>query len=113
MISRVPLRLRVALAFALTTAVALTGLGAFVYLRVQDTLRDETQRSLRTQTEALSTLSARQRLRAVGELTGVTFAQVLSPAGELVASSPQLTSSLPQDPDPGSKEPLQRAAQTW
>lgn len=109
MISRVPLRLRVTLAFALTTAVALTGLGAFVYLRVQDTLRDETERSLRTQTEALSTLSAEQRLRAVHELTGVTFAQVLSPADELVASSPQLTSPLPQVPDLGSKEPLQRA----
>ena len=109
MISRVPLRLRVALAFALTSAVALAGLGAFVYLRVQDTLRDQTEQSLRTQTEALGTLSAEQRVRAVRELTGVTFAQILSPAGELVASSPQLTAPLPQVKDPGSKQPLQRA----
>ena len=109
MMSALPLRLRVTLAFALTSAVALTGLGAFVYLRVQDTLRDETEQSLRTQTEALSTLSAEQRVRAVHELTGVTFAQVLSPAGELVASSPQLTVPLSRAENPRGEEPLQRA----
>jgi signal transduction histidine kinase len=109
MIGRVPLRLRVALAFALTSAVALAGLGAFVYLRVQDTLRDQTEQSLRTQTEALSTLSTEQRVRAVHELTGVTFAQVLSPAGELVASSPQLTAPLSRAQDLVGEQPLQRA----
>lgn len=109
MISRVPLRLRVALAFALTSAVALTGLGAFVYLRVQDTLRDQTEQSLRTQAKALGTLSAEQRVRAVRELTGVTFAQVFSPAGEVVASAPQLTSPLSHVRNIGSPDPMQHA----
>jgi signal transduction histidine kinase len=109
MTSRVPLRLRVALAFALTTAVALTGLGAFVYLRVQDTLRDQTEQSLRTQTGALSTLSAEQRVRAVKELTGTTFAQVLSPAGELLASSPQLAGPLFRAVDVGGKQSVRRS----
>ncbi len=114
MIGRVPLRLRVALAFALTSAVALTGLGAFVYLRVQDTLRDQTEQSLRTQTEALSTLSAEQRVRAVRELTGLSFAQVLSAEGELVISSPQLTevvepATLDTGLDNRRTQPLERA----
>ncbi len=111
MISRVPLRLRVALAFALTSAVALTGLGAFVYLRVQDTLRDQTEQSVRTQMEALSTLSAEQRVRAVQELTGLSFAQVLSSEGELVVSSPQLTDAVVEsaDLDRGRTQPLEQA----
>ncbi len=107
--SRVPLRMRVALAFALTSAVALTGLGVFVYVRVQDTLSDQTEQSLRTQTEALSTLSAEQRVRAVEELTGMTFAQVLSPAGQVITSSPQLASPIAAVADLRGDRPSRRA----
>ncbi len=109
MMGKVPLRLRVTLAFALTSAVVLSGLGAFVYLRVQDTLRDQTEQSLRTQTEALTTLSAEQRVVAVQELTGATFAQVLTPAGALVGSSPQVGSPLTQALVGAGDQPVQHA----
>ncbi|MDQ3475301.1 MAG: hypothetical protein M3492_02875 [Actinomycetota bacterium] len=44
MSSRLPLRVRVATAFAVTTAVALVGLGGFVYYRVEATLMDQNTR---------------------------------------------------------------------
>lgn len=108
MISRVPLRLRVALAFALTTGVALTGLGAFVLVRVEDTLRDQAEQALRTQMEALSSLPIEQRMRAVPELTGITFAQVLSSEGDLVASSPQLDAAVVDAADVRGAQPRER-----
>jgi signal transduction histidine kinase len=108
MTDRLPLRLRVALVFACTTAVALTALGVFIYLRVQDTLREQTEQALATETEALRSLPAAQRLRAVSELSGVTFAQVLSRSGRVVATSPQLVSAVTLPTDRRSEEAVEQ-----
>lgn len=96
--SRLPLRVRVTAAFAVTTAVALVGLAAFVLYRVEATLLDQTRGALETQLDALARIPAASRGAAAAAMTGDTFAQVLTPEGEVVASSPQLTGRVvPQD----------------
>lgn len=94
MTSRLPIRLRVAIAFSITTALAVAGLGAFVYYRVEATLLDQTGIALRTQLDALARLPARERANAVSELTGETFAQVFLPDGDLEVTSPQVGGAL-------------------
>ena len=94
MIGRLPLRVRVAAAFALTTALALVALGAFVYYRVEGTLTEQTRVSLQTQLDGLAGVPAARRPRAVEGLTGELFAQVLTPDADPVASSPQVARAL-------------------
>lgn len=89
--SRWPLRARVAVAFLLTTALALVALGVFVQVRVADTLDERLRDSLEAEAERLAGMTPEQRQAAVASLTGETFAQVLTDDGEVVASSPQLT----------------------
>jgi len=87
--SQLPLRLRVALAFALTTAVALVGLGAFVYYRVQDTLEEQLNETIDGHMEAVLARPVDERQAAVRQIGGDSFAQVLTPDGGLVAASDQ------------------------
>lgn len=94
MTARLPLRLRVAMAFALTAALTLTALGAFVYYRVQATLEAQTRASLETQMDALARLPRSTRPGAAAQLSGDTFAQVLTPGAVVVASSPQVSGAL-------------------
>jgi len=94
MVSRLPLRLRVAIAFALTTAVALVGLGAFVYYRVSTTLVSQVENSLATQLDALARVPVEDQAAAVEELTGESFAQILDGEGDIVATSPQVSGPL-------------------
>jgi signal transduction histidine kinase len=68
----------------------MTGLAVFVYLRVQHTLRDQAEEALAVELEALGSLPAQERRAAVRELSGLTFARVLSREGAVLASSPQL-----------------------
>lgn len=99
-----PLRLRVALAFAVTTALALVALGVFLHLRVGATLESQLQDGVSARLDALERLPAAEQVAAVQELTGASFAQVLGPQGEVVASSPQLEEPVvaPADvPAPG------------
>ncbi len=91
---RLPLRLRVAAAFALATAVALTGLGVFLHLRVASTLEDQVAAGVAARLDALQRLPASAREEAVADLTGAGFAQVLDRGGSVVASSPQLNGPL-------------------
>lgn len=94
--SRVPLRLRVALAFAATTALAIAALGVFLHVRVADTLDDQVRTSLETRADALQRLPADQRDQAVEELSGDSFGQVLGPDGDVLVTSPQLRDPLLQ-----------------
>lgn len=94
MTSRIPLRLRVALAFALTTAVALVGLGAFVYYRVQDTLEEQLNETLDGHTESVLARPAADREVAVRQVGGDSFAQLLTSTGGLVATSDQVVGEL-------------------
>jgi signal transduction histidine kinase len=100
---RPSLRLRVAGAFAATTAAALIALGVFVYDRVERTLVDQTKSSLRAQLDALGELPAESRASATRGLTNDRYGQLLGPDGRLLASSPQVfgrmvePSALPED----------------
>lgn len=108
-VRRLPLRLRVALAFAVTTALALVALGVFLHLRVGATLESQLTDGVSAQLDALERLPAAQQAAAVRELSGAYFAQVLGPRGEVVASSPQLEEAVlaPSDvPSPGATATL-------
>jgi signal transduction histidine kinase len=92
-----PLRLRVNLGFTLAAALVLVALGAFVYLRVQATLEDQSRAVLRTRVDAITRLPPARRADAVSEMTGDTFAQVLDTDGRVVASSPRVREPLLRD----------------
>ncbi len=85
--SRWPLRTRVALAFLAATAIAVTGLGVLVQLRVGDALEDRLRDSVGAEAGRLSTERGRDLLEAVSGLDGEVHAQVLTPAGDVLASS--------------------------
>jgi len=85
--SRWPLRTRVALAFLAATAVAVTGLGVLVQLRVSDALEDRIRDSVGAEADRLESVSGRDRLEAVSALSGEVHAQVLSERGDVRASS--------------------------
>ncbi|WP_406035301.1 ATP-binding protein [Nocardioides sp. NBC_00163] len=85
--SRWPLRTRVALAFLAATAVAVTGLGVLVQLRVSDALEDRLRDSVGAEADRLESVSGRDRLEAVSALSGEVHAQVLSARGDVRASS--------------------------
>lgn len=91
---RLPLRVRVAAAFALATAVALTGFGVFLHLRVASTLEEQAVDGVAAQLDALQRLPTDARVSAVEDLTGESFGQVLDPEGTVIASSPQLRDPL-------------------
>lgn len=94
MAGRVPLRLRVAAAFAGATALALIALGAFVYYRVGATLTAQTRASVATQMAALTQVPGARRPEATESMTGEFFGQVLTPGGGVVGSSPQVRGPL-------------------
>jgi heavy metal sensor kinase len=92
--SRLPLRLRVALAFALTTAVALVGLGAFVYYQVRDTLEEQLNETVDGHLESVLARPVDERQAAVRRIGGDSFGQVLTSTGGLVATSGQVVGDL-------------------
>ena len=91
---RLPLRVRVAVAFTLATALALGGLGVFLHVRVASTLEAQAADGVAARLDELQRLPADARAAAVEDLTGEAFAQVLDRDGEVVASSPQLRDPL-------------------
>lgn len=97
--SRLPLRLRVALAFAVSTAVALVALGGFVYLRVDATLEKQLRESLDGQMEALLDHPQSARAEAARQVVGESLAQVLTLDGEPVGSSGQVVDRLASSRD--------------
>jgi heavy metal sensor kinase len=95
-VSRVPIRLRVTLVFTLAMALVLIGVGLFLYLRLESQLDESIDNGLRSRAGEVSVLA-----RASGSgLSGSrgaslieqdeSFAQVLTPNGRLVDSTPQL-----------------------
>ncbi len=102
---RLPIRLRLALAFATVMAVVLAATGAFVYLRLQSDLDRGIDQTLASKATDVATLAdgGRQPLRqpTAGPLAegGETFAQVLTPAGRVVDAPPSLRSQPLLTPD--------------
>jgi signal transduction histidine kinase len=91
-VSRVPIRLRVTLAFALASAVVLAALGYFVYARYDSELSEQIDQSLRTHGDDIASLVAAGDLARNAKLLGreESFAQVLTPGGRIYATTPQL-----------------------
>lgn len=92
--SRWPLRTRVALAFLAATAIAVTGLGVLVQLRVSDALEDRLRDSVGAEADRLEATSDRDLAAAVSALGGEVHAQVLTAGGDVRASSRLVEDSL-------------------
>jgi heavy metal sensor kinase len=88
-LSRLPIRLRLTLAFALVMAVVLAALGVFVYLRVGDALLGSVDQTLRSQaSEAAAHASGDSDLRDRDVAGGTTLAQLLDARGRVLRSDP-------------------------
>jgi heavy metal sensor kinase len=94
--SRLPIRLRLTLAFALAMAVVLSAVGAFLYVRLGDSLEEQLDESLQARAAALAAL-----VRARGdEIDGAElssgeeegFGQLISQDGAVLASAPEIGS---------------------
>ena len=90
--SRIPIRLRVTLAFTIVMAILLTGLGFWVYSRFKSDLSDQIDQSLRTHGDDIASLVAHRDLSRSVALLGreESFAQVLTPDGRVYATTPRL-----------------------
>ena len=93
--SRIPIRLRLTLAFALVSAIVLAALGSFVYSRFDSELSEQIDQSLRTHGDDIAALAAGGDLARNARLLGreESFAQVLTPNGRIYATTPQLGSN--------------------
>jgi signal transduction histidine kinase len=91
-VTRIPIRLRVALAFTVVMAILLTALGFFVYSRFETQLNEQIDQSLRTHGDDIASLVAQRDLSRSVQLLGreESFAQVLTPDGRIYATTPQL-----------------------
>lgn len=92
MLSRLSLRLKVALAFAATTALALVMLGIFVHFRVQTSLEEHLHDLLHSEMDALVALPPADRLASASATNGEVFVQVVGTSGS--RSSPRLHSAV-------------------
>ncbi len=81
------LRARVAVAFLVTTAVAMLALGIYVQVRVEGTLERGLRDQLDSEMEGLAAAPPEERVEGVKQLLGDIHGQVLSGDGEIVASS--------------------------
>ena len=89
--SRLPVRFRLTLAFALAMAVVLAGVGALLHVRLGASLQEQLDESLETRAAAVASL-LEEREGVLGPLdlappTEEGFVQVLAPDGAVVASS--------------------------
>ncbi len=90
--SRIPIRLRVTLAFTIVMAILLTALGVFVYSRFKTELSEQIDQSLRSHGDDIASLVARKDLSKSTNLLGreESFAQVLTSGGAIYATTDQL-----------------------
>jgi two-component system, OmpR family, sensor kinase len=84
--SRLPIRWRLTLVFALAMAAVLVAVGAFLYVRLGNTLEEQLDESLQARVDDLGAVEG-------GGLAGgdESFAQVLGPEGAVRAASPGFT----------------------
>ena len=107
MLRRIPIRWRLAAAFAVSMAALLLGLGAFVYLRVEDALRSSVDQALRAQSaESIGHREDGAILDSDARESG-TIAQIVGPDGRVVRSDP---ATLPALLDPSAAAAARRGA---
>src|SRR5262245_42324364 len=94
--SRLPIRVRLTLAFAVAMAVVLAAIGALVYVRLQSSLDGEVDSGLQARATDLAALAAQGDTGlATGSPRGLiepeeSFAQVLDAQGRVVDATPQV-----------------------
>jgi two-component system, OmpR family, sensor kinase len=87
--TRLPIRLRLTLAFAVAMAAVLAAIGFFLYLRVDSTVVGSVDRSLRAQAdESLPHLATERELVDEDARAGSTVGEVLDGRGRVVRSTP-------------------------
>ncbi|HEV7771101.1 MAG TPA: ATP-binding protein [Solirubrobacterales bacterium] len=101
--SRIPIRLRVTLAFTAAMALVLIATGLFLYFRLEARLDESIDNGLRSRaTEASALVRTSGGLEASHEAPLIepdeSFAQVLTTSGQIVDSTPQLRGSVALDP---------------
>lgn len=99
MLARVPIRLRLTAGFTLVMAIVLLATGGFVYLRLASALDGTVDSGLRSRAQDVASLvqqsdSGLREASSAGTLEpGESYAQVLTPAGGVVDTTPQLGSA--------------------
>jgi two-component system OmpR family sensor kinase len=96
--SRLPLRLRLTVAFALAMAVLLGATGGFLYLRLEATLDEQLEQTLRARADDVAALVRSSGPAAAGGGLGAgrladsdeSFAQVLGADGTVIRATPPL-----------------------
>ena len=99
--SRVAIRLRVTLVFAVVMALVLGGAGLFIYLRLEAQLDESIDVSLRSRVGDVSALVGASTSGLGGSQVldpEESFAQVLTPDGEVIDSTPNLAGSAVLSP---------------
>jgi signal transduction histidine kinase len=88
--SRLPIRLRLTLAFAVAMALVLAVMGAFVYVRLGSTLTASVDQTLHSQAQeaVASVRTGRRELTDPDVAGGTTLAQFIRPDGTVARSSP-------------------------
>ncbi len=92
--SRLSLRLRLTLVFALAMAVVLVGVGAFLYVRLGDSLLEQVDESLAAQADTLAAAVQSGEVEETLEGGEEEFAQVLTPDGDVLAATPGFEAPL-------------------
>jgi signal transduction histidine kinase len=103
-VSRIPIRLRVTLAFAVVMAIVLFAVGLFLYLRLESQLDESLETALRSRATEVSALTQDAQARLSDSDTDPlieqdeSFAQILTPEGRIVDSTTQLGDTVVLDP---------------
>jgi two-component system, OmpR family, sensor kinase len=91
--SRIPIRIRLTLFFALASAIVLAAVGLFVYERVATDLDRSFDQDLRSRSRDLSALVLRDGVMNTTGGSG-TFAQLLTPTGRVVDATAKLRTKV-------------------
>ena len=104
--NRLPIRLRLTLAFGVAMAAVLAVIGVFVYIRVGDALLATVDQTLRSQAaEAVANVQRGEPRLTDRDVTGgTTLAQLLGPDGRVHRSSPIALAPLLKTPLPHGSE---------
>jgi two-component system OmpR family sensor kinase len=88
--SRLPIRVRLTVVFAVAMAIVLSTIGAFLYVRLGDSLEEQLNDSLENRTELLVASIRKNGLPTTLEGGDEAFGQVIEADGTIVAASPGL-----------------------